>query len=209
MIRIGIVKMAKSYGQCFEKIAEPENLAAALKRAAKGKNSRATVAHFLSNSEEELSLLQTELFDGTYRPRPVSQFRIMDPKPRTITCADFRDRVVHHALCSVISPFLENRFIDDSFACRIGKGSHRAVLRAQQFSRRYSYVWKADVRAFYDSVDHAVLLQMLCRRFREKRLHNLFRIILEHPFPGQVAGKGLPIGNLTSQWFANFYLDPI
>lgn len=131
----------------------------------------------------------------------------MDPKPRTITCADFRDRVVHHALCSVISPYLESRFIDDSFACRIGKGSHRAVVQAQNFSRRFSYVWKADIRAFYDSVDHAVLLHMLCRRFREKRLHQLFRIVLEHPFPGQVAGKGLPIGNLTSQWFANFYLD--
>jgi len=199
--------MARSYGQLFEKIAAPENLKAALKRAAKGKRERPVVKHFLARANTELSLLRSELLDGSYRPRPVTQFRIMDPKPRTITCADFRDRVVHHALCHIVSPFLENRFMDDSFACRTGKGSHRAVLRAQQFSRQYSCVWKADIRKFYDSIDHEVLLKMLCRRFREKRLHRLLRVLVEHPVPGQEKGKGLPIGNLTSQWFANFYLD--
>lgn len=199
--------MAKSYGQIFEKITAPENLAAALKRAAKGKRDRTAVQRFLENADAELARLKHELESGLYHPSKYTQFKIMDPKPRIITCADFRDRVVHHAVCGIVAPLLENRFIDDSFACRVGLGSHRAVLRAQQFSRRYEYVWKADIRKFYDSVDHAVLLQMLVRRFREKRLHDLFHVLVESPFPGQQAGKGLPIGNLTSQWFANYYLD--
>lgn len=197
----------KSYGGLFDHITDPTNLQLALRRAARGKLHRAPVQRFLANAANELERLRDELVSGRYRPRPYVQFDIKDPKPRRISCADFRDRVVHHALCGVIAPLLERRFVADSFACRIGKGSHRAVLRAQHFTRRFAFAWKADVERFYDRVDHATLLDMTDRIFRERLLRELLRVILEHPFPGQERGKGLPIGNLTSQWLANFYLD--
>ena len=199
--------MAKSFGQVFEKITTPENLEAALKRAAKGKRDRPAVQEFLRNAENELAMLKYELESGTYQPSRCTQFKIMDPKPRIITCAAFRDRVVHHALCGLVGPLMERRFIFDSYACRVGKGSHRAVLRAQQLLRKNKYVLKADIRKYYDHIDHAVLLEMLRRTFREPQLNHLFTTIITHPFPNVGPSAGLPIGNLTSQWFANFYLD--
>ena len=197
----------KSYGGLFERITSCENLEQAMWRAARGKQDRGPVQRFLGEAAQELTLLQEELAAGTYRPRPYTQFRIRDPKPRTISCADFRDRVVHHAICDVIGPLLERRMISDSYACRVGKGTHRAVLQAQRHCRRFRYYLKMDVRKFFESVDHEILLGLLCRLFRERRLCDLLETIVRHPVPNSVAGKGLPIGNLTSQWFANLYLD--
>jgi len=176
-------------------------------RAARGKKERPEVARFVANADSELSALEYELRSGTYEPSDYDQFRVMDPKPRRISCAPFRDRVVQHAVCGVIGPVIERRFIFDSFACRQGKGTHRAVLRALEFARRFRYFCKLDVKRFFDSVDHEILLNLLARLFREQNLLNLLARIVCHPFPGQNPGKGLPIGNLTSQWFANFYLD--
>ena len=197
----------KSYGGLFPRIVAPDNLGAAMLRAARGKRDRPTVAAFLQHADTELGALREELLSDRYVPRPYTQFRIMDPKPRTISCADFRDRVVHHALCAVIGPLMERRFVHDSYACRAGKGMHRAVLRAQEFCRRFGYYLKADIRKCYDSIDHEALLGVLLPMFREKRLRELLRRIVVHPVPGQRPGRGLPIGNLTSQWFANLYLD--
>lgn len=197
----------KSTGGLFSVIVSAENLHAAMIRAARGKTHRPAVQRFLADAGDELGRLRDELGSGSYRPRPYLQFRIMDPKPRLISCADFRDRVVHHAVCAVVSPIFERRFIDDSFACRVGKGTHRAVLRAWQLTRRFPYYWKADVASYFDSIDHTILLEMTDRLFREKALRELLRRIVEAPLPGQAPGKGLPVGNLTSQWFANLYLD--
>lgn len=199
----------KTFGGLFEKVVDPEHLERSMKLAARGKRKREPVQRFLNRADRELPLLGAELRAGTYRPRPYSQFKIKDPKPRIITRADFRDRVVHHAVCGVIAPLLERRFVDGSYACRVGKGAHRAVLAAQRFSRCHRYFWKSDISRYYDSVDHEVLLAMLGRTFREPRLNDLLSIIVTHKFPGQQPGKGLPIGNLTSQWFANFYLDQL
>jgi len=197
----------KSLGGCFESICAAGNLRVAMKRAARGKMDRAAVTRFLANADTELEVLEHDLRGGTYEPAGYDQFRIMDPKPRRISCAPFRDRVVHHAVCGVIGPVIERRFVADSFACRKGRGTHRAVLRAQQFARRFRYFCKLDVARFFDSVDHEVLLGLLVRLFREQKLLVLLERIVRHPFPGQEVGKGLPIGNLTSQWFANLYLD--
>lgn len=197
----------KSWGNLFDQIIEPQNLESAMRRAAKGKKNRNPVNRFLDHHDTQLEALLQELVSGNYRPRPYLQFRIADPKPRIISCADFRDRIVHHALCHVIAPLIERRFIFDSFACRKGKGSHSAILRCQSFSTTSPYFLKLDIHRFYDSVDHGILLDLLYRLFRESRLRNLLRVILKHPVPGQSEGKGLPIGNLTSQWFANLYLD--
>jgi len=178
-----------------------------MRRAALGKRERTPVARFLAHAEGELAELGEELAAMRYTPRPYTQFRIRDPKPRTISCADFRDRVVHHALCDVCGPVIERRFIADSFACRVGKGAHRAVVRAQTFTRRHRYFLKADIQAFYDSVEIETAIRLANRIFREKAVRQLWQTILRHPFPNQVQGKGLPIGNLTSQWMANLYLD--
>jgi hypothetical protein len=185
------------------------NLERATTAAAKGKRHNPEVVRFLGQADEELRQLSVELVAGDYVPRPYRQFRISDPKPRTISCADFRDRVIHHALCDVIGPLIERRFIHDSYACRTGKGAHRATARAQAMARRHCYFLKMDVAGFFDSVDHEVLLALLADTFREKRLLALLEVIVRSAPPGAQAGKGLPIGNLTSQWFANLYLDDL
>ncbi len=197
----------KSYGSLFERVVAPANLAEAMARAARGKGDRGGVARFLRDADAELAAMRVELLDGAYRPRPFQQFGILDPKPRTISCADFRDRVVHHAVCGVVAPCIERGLIADNYACRVGKGSHRALLRAKEFALRYGWFLKSDIRRYYDSVDHGILLGKLGRLCREARLLRLFEVIVRQPLPGQAAGKGLPIGSLTSQWFANLYLD--
>lgn len=197
----------RSHGGLFERIVDPATLAGAMAEAARGKRDRGGVARFLAHAEMELDGLRQELLGGTYRPRPFVQFGILDPKPRTISCADFRDRVVHHAVCAVVAPCIERRLIADNYACRVGKGSHRALLRAREFARCHRWFLKTDIRRYYDSIDHGILLAKLSRLCREERLFRLFEIIVRQPLPGQMPGKGLPIGSLTSQWFANLYLD--
>jgi len=199
----------KSFGGLFECIVAPENLEAALYRAARGKGYRGLVSRFLANVDEELPALEEELRSGTYRPRPFTQFRILDPKPRLVSCACFRDRVVHHAVSAHIAPVVERRLIDDNYACRKGKGSHRAVLRAFGFARRFGFWMRTDVRHYYENIDHDILLAKLRVLFRESRVRSLLEVLVRSGPPGASPGKGLPIGSLTSQWFANLYLDGI
>jgi len=199
----------KSYGGLMEQIVALDNLEAAVDRAVRGKRDRQSVQRLLAARREILDRLREELWTGAYRPLPYTQFSILDPKPRRISCADFRDRVVHHAVCAVIAPLIDQRLIADNYACRLGKGSHRALLRAQQLAQRHGWFLKTDIRRFYDSVDHHILLNKLAALCRESALQRLFTVIVQHPIPGQASGKGLPIGNLTSQWFANFYLDEL
>ena len=197
----------KSFGGLFEEIVGHENLSAAMLRAAAGKRHRAPVARFLRVAEAELSDLERDLREGSYEPGGYSCFRIRDPKPRTIHCAPFRDRVVHQAVCAVVAPILERRMIDDSFACRRGKGTHRAVLRARTMLRRRRYYLKADIRKYFESVPHARLLEVLFPLFRERTVRELLEKIVFSGAPRPGSGRGLPIGSLTSQWFANYYLD--
>ncbi len=199
----------KSYGNLFDKIVCMENLHTALKQAAKGKKKRRQVSDFLENQKAELLSIQNDISNLSYCPGNYNQFKIMDPKPRLISCAPFRDRVVHHAVCNIISPLLEKQFISCSYACRKSMGMHKAVLKAQSYSLRYKYFFKTDISRFYDSIDHIVLKKMLLNKFRETELKKLLETIIEHPVPGQKNGRGLPIGNLTSQWFANYYLDKL
>ncbi|MEO0481923.1 MAG: reverse transcriptase/maturase family protein [Planctomycetota bacterium] len=128
---------------------------------------------------------------------------IHDPKRRTITAVPFRDRVVHHALLAPLQPIFERRMIDDSHACRPGKGTSSAMRRAEKFVRRHHYALKLDVRAFFDSLRHADVLSTLGRLVKDRRVLGLCETILG------TGGRGLPIGSLTSQWFANMALDPL
>ena len=196
--------MAKRTGHLFERIVRFESLCQAAHRAARGLWRRRPVAAFLLDLEPGVLALQRELLDGSYRPRPFCTFVITDPKPRVISAAAFRDRVVHHALCAALEPAFERYAIPDSYACRTGKGNHAAVQRVRQLCRRSPWYAKLDVRHFFENVDQAVLLRLLRRRFKDRRALDLVEVILDAG--GPAPGKGLPIGNLTSQHFANFYL---
>ena len=196
----------KRYGHLFEQIAAFENLHRAAQRALLGKKRRLPVARFYFHLETELLRLEEELRAGRYVPQPYRSFPVFEPKTRQICAADIRDRVVHHAICNVIGPIFARLSITDSYACWQGKGTHRAISRAQQFSRRYHYCLKLDVRAFFASVDHAMLKGQLARKFKDEKLLALLHRIIDHPIPDGTPDKGLPIGNLTSQYFANFYL---
>jgi len=199
----------KRSGHLFEQVADFHALIAAAKRAARGKSESLSAAAFIFNMEGEVLRLQREILDGSYRPLPYRTFYISDPKPRTISAADFRDRVAHHALCAVLEPLFERAAIYDSYACRPGKGSHRAVRRAQQFSRRFGRFLKLDIRKFFESLDHEVLKAGVRRLVKDRRLLERADRIIAHGAPGSPSGKGLPIGNLTSQHFANHYLTPL
>jgi len=202
-----------------------DNLLLAYRRASKGKRGHPSVAAFEFRLEDNILQLQRELQDKTYCPGPYTSFYIHDPKRRLISAAPFRDRVVHHALCNVIEPIFERSFITDSYANRVGKGTHRALDRCQQFARRYRYVLQCDVRQFFPSVDHTILRSILARKLTDPDVMWLADRILESGvgvlseeyemvwFPGDdlfalFRPRGLPIGNLTSQFWANCYLNP-
>jgi len=196
----------KSHGGLFDRIVSSGNLETALRQAARGKTSREDVKSFLNEKEKNLARLSALLKEGEWMPGNFFRFRIRDPKPRLIHCAPFEDRVVHHAIMQVISPCIERKFSDDTYACRIGMGTHRAVCRAQQLIRRSLCFLKLDIRAYFNSINHEILLRELLPVFRESSLRNLIQRLVTHPREFGEKGKGLPIGNLTSQWFANFYL---
>lgn len=199
----------KRAGYLFEDVADFGALCSAARRAARGKGRTQSAAAFIFHLETEVLKLQREMLGGTYRPRSYRTFSVSDPKPRTISAADFRDRVAHHALCAALEPLFERAAIFDSYACRPGKGTHAAVSRAQSFAGGFGTFLKLDVRKFFEHVDHGVLKAGLRRLVKDARLLALADRIIEHGAPGSPPGKGLPIGNLTSQHFANYYLTPL
>ena len=154
--------------------------------------------------EPEVLQLQRELRGGSYRPGAPVTFVVHDPKTREITAAPFRDRVVHHALIDPLEPWLDRRMIAHSYACRRGKGQHRALRRARQLIRRHDWFLKLDVRAFFPSLRHDVVLDTLARAVKDRPALQLADVIVR---AGSADGVGLPIGHLTSQWFANLVLD--
>ena len=193
----------------FDQVVSFKNLLLASKRALSGKKNRIRAASFSFHLENEILALQEELKAKTYQPRDYSIFEIQDPKVRKICSSDLRDRVVHHAVCGILESFLEKRLIFDTYACRVGKGSHAALKRCQQLTRQNHYFLKCDVRKFFESIDHEILKKLLRRIFKDQRLLDLLDQIIDHPVPGNQLGRGLPIGNLTSQHFANLYLGEL
>ncbi|MEK6887539.1 MAG: reverse transcriptase domain-containing protein [Candidatus Aenigmatarchaeota archaeon] len=209
----------------YEKMCLMKNFRNAYKKARKGKGSKWYVKEFNKDLEKNLLQLQKELLNMTYEPKPLKQFTIKDPKTRVISASNFRDRVVHHALCNMIEPIFEKAFIWDSYANRKGKGTHAALKRFDLFKRKisrngkqlpdaddknhvYGYVLKADVRHYFDSVDHEIMIHVINRRIKDERILWLIRKILDN-HNCKIHGKGMPIGNLTSQFFANVYLNEL
>lgn len=190
------------------------NLELAFKRARKHKTLKPYVIAFGANLKNNLSLLRTELLLHSYTPKPLEIFILRDPKTRKISKSDFRDRVIHHALCNIIEPFFEESFIHDSYANRIRKGTLKAIERFEYFQRKvthnfrdYAFVLKADIRHYFDEVDHALLLSILQKKIKDPRVLWLVKRILGNY--SMQSGKGMPLGNLTSQFFANVYLNEL
>jgi len=214
----------KTYKNLFDEIVTYENLLAAANQAARGKRSNPAVLSFFERLEDNLFNLQNQLQAQRYNPGDYTTFQIYDPKPRMISAAPFRDRVVHHALMNIVAPLLGRSFIFHSYANRRRKGTHRAIQQYQNYLREYDFVLKCDVKKYFPSIDHAILKSLIRRRIACPQTLWLIETIIDgsNPqekvcdyFPGDdlftpdKRRKGLPIGNLTSQFFANYYLNPL
>ncbi len=195
-------------GGLWDEVTSFENLCRAARRAARAKRGQAGVAAFLERLEPEALRLQRELASGAWRPGRPTTFTITDPKQREITAAPFADRVVHHGLVDVLEPHLDRRMIFESFACRRGKGTHAAVRHAQAQVRRHAFFLKMDVRHFFASLRHDVVMETIHRVVKGRSVLALCERIVRGA-PGARTSVGLPIGNLTSQWFANLVLDSL
>jgi len=212
----------KRYKNLFESVCSLENLHLAYLKARRGKQTRWAVEDFTFHLEGELLQLRDELLNGTYTPGPYRQFTVYESKKRLISAAPFRDRVIHHAICNIIEPIFEATFIYDSYACRVGKGQHAALQRLRKFLQQNRYALRGDIARYFPSIDHEILFHLLARKIGDKRLLNLLATIIAHSppevgepvwFPGDelfapLRPHGLPIGNQTSQFFANVYLNP-
>lgn len=218
--------MPKTFRNLWHRLVSFENLWTAYLAARRGKRRRPQVAAYELDAETRLLSLQARLENGTYQPGRYRTFVVREWKRRVVSAAPFEDRIVHHALCQVIEPIWEARFIHDTYACRRGKGTLAALNRAQHFARGRRYVLSLDIREFFPSMDHAVLRATLERHLADRRVLALIDRILaggadllaeEYTpvyFPGDdlfavLRPRGLPIGNLTSQFFANVYLHPL
>jgi len=214
----------KRVGGLWETLVSFENMHEAARRAALGKKKRPDVAAFLLNEETELVGLRRELHSGAYRPGVYREFMVRDFKSRLISAAPFRDRVVHHALTQILEPIFERRFSRDSFACRVGMGTHKALDRAKWGAAHFPYVLKCDVRKYFASIDHEILKGLLERVVKCRATLDLAALVIDgFHGPDEAAQyfegddlftpferrRGLPLGNQTSQFFANVYLNPL
>ena len=212
----------KTYKNLYPKITSFDNLLKAAYKARKGKRNSPDVIQFFFKLEDELFQLQKELEKQTYQPGNYKTFYILDPKKRMISAASFRDRVIHHALCNITEPLFNKTFLNDSYANRKGKGMHQAIERFQYYAQQYPYVLKCDIRKFFPSLDHEILkeeirwkiqcpetlrlIDRLIDNSNQQEDHTVY-FLGDDLFTPQTRKRGLPIGNLTSQIWANVYLN--
>ena len=195
----------------WKELCSYENIFLAYKKARKHKTTKDYVIKFEKNLKDNLIFLRSELSFHSYEPKRLVHFIIREPKTRKISKSDFRDRIVHHALCNIIEPILEKSFIFDSFANRIGKGTLKAIKRFDYFKRKASknntitrYILKVDIQKYFENIDHEILISVIKKKIADNRVVWLIRKILANHAP---QSKGIPLGNLTSQFFANVYLN--
>jgi retron-type reverse transcriptase len=191
----------------FEEVYTLENLYHAWHKVSLGKSKNASVLDFYRNLDSNLAAIASELRDGTYKPGPLNRFLIRDPKERIISASLVRDRVVQHALLNQYDSVFDNHLIFDCYACRKGKGTKSAALCAFHFAKasRAGYFLKMDVRKYFDSIDHSILKSLLVKIISDEEALRLFYTIIDSHTTS--VGRGIPIGNLTSQYFANYYLS--
>ena len=213
----------KTYKNLYQKLYSYKNLEKAFKKASKSKNSLPYVIEFRLNLKENLLQLQKELKNEIYYPHKLTKFTIKDPKTRLIRKSIFRDRVIHHAIVNILEPIYDPIFIADSYANRLGKGTIGAILKCDKFKRKVSkngqilshavtnnmikgYVLKADIKKFFDSVDQNKLIEIFKRKIKDDKLIWLITKILKNFDHKRI---GMPLGNMTSQFFANVYLNEL
>lgn len=207
----------KVYKNLFSLIISSENLFSAWDEFKRGKREKIDVLRFEKDLEQNIFALRRDLADKTYKHGPYTGFYISDPKRRHIHKTTVRDRVLHHAVFKVLNSAFEPTFIPTSFSCRLGKGTHKGVLVMEKMLRKVSrnytrpcYALKCDVKKFFDSVGHATLLALLEKKIKDADVMWLMREVVESFVSGQsnlFIRRGLPIGNLTSQLFANVYMN--
>lgn len=212
----------KRAGHLWPQVIAFDNLYAAARQTRRGKRFTPAALEFEANIEQELLALETELTGKTYLPGDYRSFFIMEPKRRMISAAPYRDRVVHHALINVLGPIFERGFVTESFANRSGYGTHRALRRFTRLARSHRFILQCDIRKYFASIDHAILKGLIRRKIKCRDTLWLCDLIIDCAneqeavdlfFPGDDLltlidrRRGLPVGNLTSQWFANLYLD--
>ncbi len=213
----------KTYKNLYEKTCSIENLVSAFRKARKGKSKKDYVISFEKNLGKNIRLLRDELKSKTYKPHMLKKFIIRDPKTRTIHASIFRDRIVHHAIVNIIQPIYNKIFIYDSFASRKFKGTHEAVKRFEYFIIKVSsngqkikngfnnnsikgFVLKADIKHYFATMNHEVLINILRKNINDEDFIWLVNRILDN-FDTKIKGIGVPLGNYTSQFFANIYLN--
>jgi RNA-directed DNA polymerase len=212
----------KRYGHLWEQLVSFENVFLAFRKAIRGKGYRPYTLYFIQNLEHNLIELQHSLKTRNYRPGGYRTFFIHEPKRRMISEAPFTDRIVHHCLINVIGPIFEATFIRQSYANQIGKGTHRAIREVQNAMRLHRFVLHCDIRKYFPSIDHQILKGLIRRKIKDPEMLWLTDLIIDSSNPQEPVidcflgddllaphdrRKGLPIGNLTSQFFANVYLN--
>jgi len=197
----------------YYKIYKWDNLILAWKKARRGKTKKEYIIKFEEDIVNNLQELQFELMTQTYSPRPLINFILRDPKTRKISKSDFRDRIIHHALMNVIQNIFEKSFIYDSCANQKNKGTFFAIQRFEKFKRKVTnnlhsqaFCLKADIKHYFEEVDHKILCKIIKRKISCKKTLNLIKVILKNG-AFCTKNKGMPLGNLTSQFFANVYLN--
>lgn len=201
----------------FDTLIQPENLFYAWEEFKRGKGHKKDILAFEKNLESEIFKLCRELKTGVYKHGDYESFFISDPKRRHIHKAIVRDRILHHAIMGVLYPLYDKTFIYNSFSCRIEKGVHKGVealrsilYKASKNNTRNVYILKCDIEKFFDSINHEILLSILNSRIKDQELMNLLAKVIESFVSNRSTffeRYGVPIGNLTSQLFANVYLD--
>ena len=195
----------KRFGNLVGQIADFDNLALAFHKAQKGKKAQKEVVAYREKLHENLRILSEQIMTGNVDVGDYRHFTIIDPKKREICAAAFGERVLHHAVMNVCDPFFERNLIFDTYATRKDKGVYAALEKAHKAMPKYAYVAKLDVRKYFDSISHNILKSLLERLFKDRVLLTILGKIIDSY--QTVPSKGLPIGNLTSQYFANFYLS--
>src|SRR3989344_5403607 len=194
----------------YQEIISLENLFAAWQEFIRGKRNKPDVQKFSVNLIDNILQLHEELVNKTYKHGGYEQFNISDPKPRQISKASVRDRLVHHAVYWILYPFFDKTFIYDSYSCRVDKGTHRAIrrframfLEVSNYNRKTCWVLKLDIKKFFANIDHDILLGILKGYIPRSPLNST-----DIPSgDGKRAGVGLPLGNLTSQLLVNIYMN--
>ena len=212
-IRREIVIMKIILNHTFENLVSIENLLLAWQEFLNGKRSKKDVQEFQLRLMDNILSLHQDLINGRYRHGTYQEFQINDPKPRIIHKATVRDRILHRAVYRKLYSFFDKTFISDSFSCRIDKGTHKAINRFRSFAYIISknntktcWVLKCDIKKFFHSIDQDILMQILDGRIKDKRIVALFEEIIAS-FSATGGKTGLPLGNLTSQLFANVYMN--